>query len=323
MSKQPATDSITTRAEEQNGALENRYYAFLRDHGYSTSDALRDVLRVYIPYFEGLDHVADLGCGHGEFMAMLRGAGHTVSGVDVDPGMVEACRAQGFDVTLGDAATWLSSRPGGFDAVFSSNVIEHLPAETVRAWVVAAFSALRPGGMLLLATPNPASLIVQFHEFWRDPTHVRMYGAQLVEFLLADAGFASVQSFENAAARWGGIDKMLEVVEAPLPAVSALPEPGLLPPPPPADASLRQRWAYQIGNWAYHKFTEPYLAPLRDDLAQVHTAVAELAARQDQLLARTRALATTDRFLYPAREIAVLGYKPIAPDTTPPDAPTR
>ncbi len=300
------------------GALENRYYAYLRGHGYSTSDALLDVLRHYLPWFDGLDDVADLGCGHGEFMAMLQSEGHTVYGVDVDPGMVDACRAQGFDVTLGDAATWLNAQPGRFDAVFSSNVIEHLPAETVREWVAAAFVALRPGGMLLLATPNPASAIVQFHEFWRDPTHVRMYGAQLVEFLLADAGFAGVQSFANPAAAWEGIDALLKGVELPLDDVTLPPAVGLVPPLPAplAEGGLRARWAWRVSRWIYTKFTEPYVLPLRQDLEHLHSvleaqalALDAMRTQQAEIAVRLRALAQTDRFLHPAREIAVLGYK--------------
>jgi SAM-dependent methyltransferase len=325
MSNQPQERENQGRAESstdaQDGALENRYYAYLRAQGYSTSDALLDVLRVYLPHFEGLTQVADLGCGHGEFLAMLRDAGHTATGVDVDPAMVEACRAQGFDVALGDAATWLLERPGQFDAVFSSNVIEHLPADTVRVWVAAAYAALRPGGMLLLATPNPASAIVQFHEFWRDPTHVRMYAAQLVEFMLVDAGFTAVQSVENDAARWDGIDQMLRDLDAPLPEFAIPPTSGELPPLPtlPADSSLRARWAFGLSSWVYRKFTEPYVLPLRKDLARMHAtvdaqaqALVALKARQGQVVTRMQALAQADRFLHPSREIAIFGYKPAA-----------
>ncbi len=306
-------------SEQTDSTLENRYYAYLRGQGYSTSDALLDVLRAYLPHFEGLTHVADLGCGHGEFMRMLQDAGHTVAGVDVDPAMVDGCKAQGFDVTLGDAATWLRSRPGAFDAVFSSNVIEHLPADSVQVWVAAAFAALRPGGMLLLATPNPASAIVQLHEFWRDATHVRMYAAQLVEFLLVDAGFASVRSMENEAARWEGIDAMLAPLAQPLPVWTPPPAVGALPPMPaaPTEGGARARWAWKLSDWVYRKFTEPFVQPLRADLAHVHSvadaqarALAELHARQEQTVARMQALAQTDRFLYPSREIAIYGYKP-------------
>ena len=327
-SQRPHATEQTAEAQvvSSSDTLENRYYAYLRAQGYSTSDALLDVLRVYLPRFEGLAHVADVGCGHGEFLAMLRAAGHEVAGVDVDPAMVEACRTQGFEVALSDAESWLRSRPGHFDAVFSSNVIEHLPAETVRAWVAAAFAALRPGGMLLLATPNPASAIVQFHEFWRDPTHVRMYSAQLIEFMLVDAGFNAVQSMENEAAHWEGIDALLAGVEAPLDAIVPAPAIGAVAPQPepPAAGGLRARWAYGVSAWVYRKFTEPYVLPLRQDLAHAHSVIeaqaqslAAQSVHQQKLAARIHALAQVDRFLYPSREIAVFGYKPDADNLGP------
>ena len=184
--------------------------------------------------------------------------------------------------------------------------------------------------MLRLATPNPASAIVQFHEFWRDATHVRLYSAQLVEFLLVDAGFTSVQSLENNAARWDGIDAMLGDVEAPLPEVAVPRAVGAVPPlpAPPTTGSLRAQWAYKLSHWVYRKFSEPYVQPLRADMAHLHAVVDEQAqaladarVREAQLVTRLRALAGADRFLYPPREIAIFGYKPVTPENAGPTAP--
>ncbi len=318
-----STESAEGRAsrliEASENSLENRYYAYLRAQGFIKSEALLNVLGVYLPHFDGLAHVGDLGCGHGEFLEMLRDAGHTVAGVDIDAAMVDACRAKGFEVEFGDAERWMRARPGQFDALFSSNVIEHLPADTVRAWVAAAYMALRPGGMVMLTTPNPASAIVHLHEFWRDPTHVRMYAAQLVEFMLVDAGFTAVQSMENEAARWEGIDALLAGVDEPLPTHAAPPAIGAVAPlpSPPTAGGLRARWAYGVSSWAYRKFTEPYVLPLRQDLAHAHSVIEAQAVLEQTLAARINRLAYADRFLYPSREIAVFGYKPAANNLAP------
>src|SRR5690606_28108973 len=152
-------------------------------------EALRQVLQWYMRYFQGFERVLDIGCGNGEFLQLLQAAGHTAVGVDIDPAMVQQCIDQGLTAYEADVISWLPSQAGQYDAIFSSNVIELLGAKTVLTIVEQAYHALRPGGMLLLGTPNPESAIVQFHEYWRDPTHVRLYNRQLLEFFLHDSGF--------------------------------------------------------------------------------------------------------------------------------------
>lgn len=311
-------------------SLENRYYAYLRSQGYSTESALVEVLREYLPFFEGKQRIADLGCGHGEFMALLREAGHEVAGVDIDPGMVEEARAQGFDVELGDAVAWLHARPNTFDGVFSSNVIEHLPAPVVADWIAAAFAALKPGGVLLFATPNPESAIVQLHEFWRDATHVRMYGRQLLEFLLVDGGFAQVKSGESRNARWDGMETLLEGVGGALPAIPLPPEVGVPVPepvPPPASAAFGARLKWRVTSFVYAKFVEGWTQPLR---VTVQRQAEQMEAQRSALLAtqaqfaevqhRLQRLIAADTFLYPSREIWITGSKPSA-DARASDAP--
>lgn len=301
-------------------SLENRYYAFLRAQGYSSEAALVDVLRDYLPYFAGKQNIADLGCGHGEFLALLRDAGHDVAGVDIDPGMVEMARTQGFDVELGDAVAWLRARPGTFDGVFSSNVVEHLPATVVVEWIAAAYVALKPGGVLLFATPNPESVIVQLHEFWRDATHVRMYGRQLLEFLLVDGGFTQVKSGESKGARWDGMEKLLEGVGDAVPAIPLPPEvpaPVADPVAPPADASFGARLKWRVNAFVHAKFVEGWTQPLRVSVQrqteQLEAQRTALLATQDQFLQvqqRLQRLVAADTFLYPSREIWVTGVKP-------------
>lgn len=301
--------------------LENRYYAYLRQHAYSTEAALDAVLAHYLPCCAGFTRVLDVGCGHGEFLRLLRDAGHDAAGVDVDPAMVAACRAQGFDVAEGDAAAWLRAAGRTFDAVFSSNVVEHMTVAQVAALVEAACAALRPGGLLLLATPNPESAIVQGHEFWRDPTHVRLYSRQLLEFMLHDAGFERVVSAGNPASAWEGVDAQLATVDDDLPALPLPPEPPALPPLPPAPAGApwRARTAWRVSDFVYRKFTEPYIAPLRAlaeqqsaALAANRAAIAEANAALDVAQGRIRRLSAAYRFLHPEREIYVVGYRPDA-----------
>ncbi|WP_309055666.1 class I SAM-dependent methyltransferase, partial [Streptomyces sp.] len=97
--------------------------------------------------------VLDVGCGTGSLSALLAGAGHRVTGVDLAPRMVEAARAKLAAAGLpgrflvGDAA----APPTGeetFDVLLSRHLVWTLPdpAAALDTWV----SRLRPGGVLLL-----------------------------------------------------------------------------------------------------------------------------------------------------------------------------
>lgn len=315
----PTTPAAAAGAE----SLENRYYAYLRTQGYSSSDALNDVLNVYLPHFRPFARVGDLGCGHGEFLTLLRAQGHTVSGVDVDPGMVAAARAAGFEVTLGDAVAWLNARPQSFDAIFSSNVVEHLPPETVRAWLGAALRALTPGGMLLFATPNPESAVVHLYEFWRDPTHVRLYNRQLLEFMLVDSGFQRVSSQLNPASAWEGPDVMLAGVAEPLPPLPLLAHPAAVPELPAqlgAEFPAWKRALWRLTRPLYRALTAPFVEPIRhttaqhtQSLEQARAALEQAQAQANEVAQRLSKLAAATRFLYPPREYYVVGYKPGPP----------
>ena len=148
--KSNAAQDSTLQHKTNPQELEHRYYQYLRDHQYASTDALVHVLRWYLPYFEGFPRVLDIGCGHGEFLQLLTEQGHDAVGIDIDPAMVATCRERGLTAYEGDAISWLQGQEAAFDAIFSSNVIEHLDAPTVQALIQRAHTALRPGGLLLI-----------------------------------------------------------------------------------------------------------------------------------------------------------------------------
>ena len=52
-------------------------------------------------------------------------------------------------------------------------MVEHLPPETIPVLMEQIARVLRPGGVAVLETPNPASFATHVQSFWRDPTHIR------------------------------------------------------------------------------------------------------------------------------------------------------
>ncbi|GAP62908.1 hypothetical protein ARMA_1331 [Ardenticatena maritima] len=313
--------------------VEHQYYEYLYTRGYSRPEALQRVLQAYLPLFEGYPRVVDVGCGRGEFLALLEANGHEAIGVDIDEGMIEACRARGLTAYHADAIEWLEAQPQAFDAVFSTNVVEHMSPEQVQALIRAAYTALRPGGLLVIGTPNAASIVVHLHEFWRDPTHVRLYSSQLLEFFFYAAGFEGIESGSLEVTKWEGIDKILG--ERPpfpknLPHGTSLPFPALdVPTPPPFEWPNTWRgrlWSIlfpRLGRWLAPLFVDMrrqlsfqhmYLQAMENILRHTWEQQQSLTQYAEALERYTERLERAIRWLHPPREVYVTGRKPADPE---------
>jgi SAM-dependent methyltransferase len=96
--------------------------------------------------------ICDLGCGAGWLSGILSTIGPTV-GVDLSPEAVERATERYPDVHFicADAVEW-QPVTHGFDIVVSQEVIEHISDK--RAYLAVVHRALRPGGYLVMTTPN-------------------------------------------------------------------------------------------------------------------------------------------------------------------------
>jgi SAM-dependent methyltransferase len=153
---------------------------------------IRERQRYYLPFLAGHAPVLDLGCGRAEMLDLLTEQGIPAQGVDVDEGMVARARAKGHNVIRADALTELESRPAeSLGAVFCSHVIEHVSGGAIERLLRGALRALRPGGLLLIETPNPY-FPFWLRAFWIDPTHRRPVFPEALLTLCAGVGFAEV-----------------------------------------------------------------------------------------------------------------------------------
>jgi SAM-dependent methyltransferase len=186
------TIEAIARAHEEVGyvELERRYRG--------TEAEIRERIAAYLPFFQDLPGpVLDLGCGRGEALALLRDQGVVGRGVDSSERMVQLCRERGLEAEAGDLFAALAGVPeASLGGVVSFHVIEHLPAAALDRLVRLAYRALRPGGVLILETPNPLSVVVAARNFWLDPTHVRPVHPDSLKLMYELAGFDPVERLD-------------------------------------------------------------------------------------------------------------------------------
>jgi SAM-dependent methyltransferase len=172
-------------------------YADFTEHFRGSTAEVSAKLEGYLPdvhRLAGPGGVVDLGCGRGEWLALLRASGVAARGVDANPAFVAAGRARGLDMELGDALGYLEALPpDSIDMVTAFHVVEHLATEHLLALLEAARGALRPGGCLLLETPNPTNLVMAACDFYNDPTHRSPLPPALTEYLVSTQGFRDVE----------------------------------------------------------------------------------------------------------------------------------
>jgi SAM-dependent methyltransferase len=184
----PAVAQAATRAADDAAytAFENRYRG--------SRDEIRERMRGSAALFEGLAPVLDLGCGRGEFLELLKEKGVVARGVEGNANVVRECREKGLDVVAGDLVEFLRAQAAGsVGGIFAAHVAEHLPPPVLVAALHEAHRVLRAGGLLLLETPNPRSVVGFLEVFNRDVTHVTPLHPDTFAFLAAAAGFTDVR----------------------------------------------------------------------------------------------------------------------------------
>lgn len=132
----------------------------------------------------------DVGCGRGAWLAWLNQQGITAKGVDMNPEGVAFAQAQGMDVQLKDGIEWLAEQPSASAAAITMfHLIEHLTLGQRLELMREAFRVLKPGGLLIMETPNPENLYVSMHTFYHDPTHTQPLTPDGLAFLCTYHGF--------------------------------------------------------------------------------------------------------------------------------------
>jgi O-antigen chain-terminating methyltransferase len=177
------------------------FYRAFEERFRGSRELIKSRLEVYLPFVEPLKklyetpEILDLGCGRGEWLELMQLNDFQAKGVDLNEGMLLACRELKLDVYQADALDYIRGLASDRLSVVSAfHFVEHISFESLRQLVDEAFRVLKPGGLLILETPNSENLVVGTSSFYLDPSHQRPLPAQLLSFVAEYEGFTRVKT---------------------------------------------------------------------------------------------------------------------------------
>ncbi len=113
--------------------------------------------------------IVDLACGDGSLLQFFKSRGYdNLAGVDVSPDQVGLARQVVAEVYQADVLEFLAHNQGPYDLITALDIIEHFRKDEVPGFFDGCFSALKPGGRLILQTPNadsPWSNAIRYSDF--------------------------------------------------------------------------------------------------------------------------------------------------------------
>lgn len=96
--------------------------------------------------------ILDVGCGWGDFLSVVKGEGLPYFGIDVSPIAVKKLKEKNINCDVSTIEMYAKTHKNEFDAIVSFQTIEHIKNPIL--YLNSAYTLLRPGGIILLTTPN-------------------------------------------------------------------------------------------------------------------------------------------------------------------------
>ena len=197
--KQALDQQSQTLLLEPDHLLDYLYVSFEESFRGTRGD-IKNRIEVYLPYVRKVgagsadSPILDLGCGRGEWLEFCHEENLMARGIDNNRIMVELSRALGLDVIEADLLDYLRMHgTNNFGAITAFHIAEHLSFGQLIAFFDGAFRALRPGGMLIVETPNPDNIVVACRNFYQDPTHRNPLPSSTLAFIAKARGFADLE----------------------------------------------------------------------------------------------------------------------------------
>lgn len=142
----------------------------------------------------GTGLLLDVGAGYGTFAEEVkrRGLFGAVVAVEASPAMAESCRRKGLETV---EKPFEAMEPVEADLLTCFELIEHLFSP--RDFLVACRRSLKPGGLLILSTPNIKGFDLEalgpISDNVAGPNHLNYFHPRSLGLLLSESGFEVLQ----------------------------------------------------------------------------------------------------------------------------------
>lgn len=180
--------------------MSDSFYKAFEDHHRGSRAMVKSQLEVYLPFVHAVAvqypsaSALDLKCGRGEWLEILAEAGFDAQGVDSERVMIEVCKQRGLKVQQAQALAALALCADASQALVSGfQVAEQVPFEDLQTLVKEALRVLKPGGLLILETPDPENIMVSTNYFHLDPRRIKPLPPFLLSYLTQYFGFSKIE----------------------------------------------------------------------------------------------------------------------------------
>jgi O-antigen chain-terminating methyltransferase len=195
-----APDQMQILSTEKDHLLDS-LYGSLEDEFRGTREDIKAKAASYLPILADANittDIVDIGCGRGEWLEVLKEARLGARGIDSSRVMIEECTRRGLQASEGEATAYLRAQAdNSLSAITAFHFVEHLPLETLVSFLDEVVRTLKPGGLVILETPNPENILVGACNFYLDPTHRNPIPSQTMQFLLESRGFCRVEVLKS------------------------------------------------------------------------------------------------------------------------------
>jgi 2-polyprenyl-3-methyl-5-hydroxy-6-metoxy-1,4-benzoquinol methylase len=170
--------------------ISDTHYSVKAEYERSNKKFMRAMVRSDAPL-----RILDIGCGTGLNATQLAELGHEVYGIDLSPVAIAQFQAKGLQGSVMNVeAESIPLPPDSFDLIYASEVIEHCADTT--SFLRNLGTVLKPGGTLLLSTPNSAfwayrlmGVLGRTVSECQHPGHVRFFSKRSLAVSIRNAGF--------------------------------------------------------------------------------------------------------------------------------------
>jgi SAM-dependent methyltransferase len=159
--------------------------------------------------------VLEIGSATGDLLIQIKDAGARVRGLEISDFAANVARKRGLDVSTGTIEGFVQNNKENFDIVLALEVIEHVLSP--KCFIEGVSKIIKPGGVLILSTPNYASA-KRFGDEWLGFSmsfeHIYFYSVDLLMEMMSKEGlcleYSESSKYLGASQGCGFLERQIE-----------------------------------------------------------------------------------------------------------------